>query len=58
MPATAKATSGNGEGRDVPIADLADLGKQTFRNGPHHLPAQADEARCSRSGACGCYAAL
>jgi hypothetical protein len=26
-------------------------------NGPHHLPAEAGEARCSRSGACGCWAA-
>jgi hypothetical protein len=23
-------------------------------NAPHHLPAEAGEARCSRSGACGC----
>jgi len=27
-------------------------------NVPHHLPAKVGEARCSRSGACGCYAAF
>ena len=27
-------------------------------NAPHHLPAEAGEARCSRSGACGCWASL
>src|SRR5581483_390881 len=26
-------------------------------NAPHHLPAEAGEARCSRSGACGCWTA-
>src|SRR5262245_23719648 len=26
-------------------------------NAPHHLPVEAGEARCSRSSACGCYAA-
>lgn len=25
-------------------------------NAPHHLPAEAGEVRCSRSGACGCWA--
>ena len=30
----------------------------TSPNAPHHLPAEAREARCSRSGACGSYAAL
>jgi hypothetical protein len=24
-------------------------------NAPHHLPAEAGQARCSRSGACGCW---
>jgi hypothetical protein len=27
-------------------------------NALHHLPAEAGEARWSRSGACGCYAAF
>ena len=26
--------------------------------GTNHLPAEAGEARCSRSGGCGCYAAF
>ena len=29
-----------------------------WHNAPHHLPAKAGEARCSRSGACGCWAAI
>ena len=27
-----------------------------LRNAPHHLPAEAGAVRCSRSGACGCWA--
>src|SRR5438034_6864010 len=30
----------------------------TRPNASHHLPAEAGKARCSRSGACGCYAAF
>src|SRR6478672_7844825 len=30
----------------------------SHRNASHHLPTEAGEARCSRSGACGCYASL
>ena len=37
---------------------FAARGLQVDINVPHHLPAEASEVRCSRLGACGCYAAF
>ena len=47
--------------RTWPIAVTAQgvpLGRRMPHNAPHHLRAEAGEARCSRSGGCGCYAAF